>query len=79
MDSPSISVKELVKAGKKYLASQNYDDALSSFEQALTLEPKNPDLWNLKGITLRSMGRYDEASDCYNKSLELEPRDKVSS
>jgi len=79
MDSPSISVKELVKAGKMYLDSQNYDDALSSFEQALTLESKNPDLWNLKGITLRSMGRYDEASDCYNKSLELEPRDKVSS
>ena len=79
MDSLSISVKELVKSGKMYLDSQNYDDALSSFEQALTLEPKNPDLWNLKGVTLRSMGRYDEASDCYNKSLELEPRDKVSS
>ena len=43
------------------------------------LQPANADLWNLKGIALRSLGRYDEASECYNKSLEIEPRDKESS
>jgi len=69
----------LIKSGKKYLEQGNYDSALSFFDQALSLEPSNPDLWNLKGIALRSLGRYDEASDCYNKSLEIEPRDAESS
>ena len=62
-----------------YLDSQNYDDALSSFEQALTLEPKNPDLWNYKGAALRSLGRYAESMECFNNSLKLDPRDKFSS
>jgi len=25
------------------------------------------------------MGRYDEAIECFNKSLEIEPRDKTAS
>ena len=70
---------ELIQSGKKNLDSENYVDALSFFDQALSLEPTNPDFWNLKGVTLRSLGRYDEASYCYNKSLEIEPRDKESS
>ena len=70
---------ELFQAGKKNLDNENYEDALSFFDQALELEPNNPDIWNMKGVALRSLGRYDEASECYNRSLELDPRDKESS
>tara|TARA_Y100000590_G_scaffold461932_1_gene624761 strand:+ start:485 stop:712 length:228 start_codon:yes stop_codon:yes gene_type:complete len=70
---------DFVESGKKHLDDGNYNEALSFFDQALSLEPNNPDFWNLKGIALRSLGRYDEASECYNKSLEIEPRDKESS
>jgi len=74
-----MNVDDLVKSGKRYLDEGNYNNALSFFDQALSIEPTNADLWNLKGIALRSLGRYDEASDCYNKSLEIEPRDTESS
>ncbi|MDP6857357.1 MAG: tetratricopeptide repeat protein [Candidatus Nitrosopelagicus sp.] len=74
-----MNIDELIKSGKKYLDEGNYNNALSFFDQALSIEPTNADLWNLKGIALRSLGRYDEASDCYNKSLEIEPRDTESS
>ena len=70
---------ELIQSGKKNLDSENYVDALSFFDQALALEPNNPDILNLKGVALRSLARYDEASECYNKSLKLDPRDKASS
>ena len=50
---------DLAKSGKKHLDDGNYNDALSFFDQALSLEPTNPDFWNLKGVTLRSLGRYD--------------------
>ena len=72
-------IEKLVKLGKTNLDDANYIDALIFFEKALTLAKDNAFLWKFKGVALRSLGRYQEASDCYKKSLELEPRDKVSS
>ncbi len=72
-------ITDLIKSGKKLLDAENYNDAVSFFDQALSQDPTNADLWNYKGIALRSLGRYDEALECYNKSLEIEPRDKESS
>ena len=72
-------IKILIQKGTENLRDGNFEAALSFIDQALLLEPENPDLWNQKGIALRSLGRYDEASDCYNKSLQLDPRDRASS
>ena len=72
-------IQILIQKGIENLREGNFESALSFFEQALLLEPENPDLWNQKGIALRSLGRYDEASECYNKSLQLDPRDRASS
>ena len=41
-------IDELVSTGKSYLENGDFNDALSYFEQALLLDPKNPDLWNFK-------------------------------
>ena len=73
------SIDELIKMGKKQLEDGQYDDALNLFQKAILLNKNDPDLWNLKGITLRSLGRYNEAIECFNKSLEIDPRDKNAS
>ena len=73
------SLNALVSLGKSQLENGHFDEALSSFEQAILLEQNDPDLWNYKGVTLRSLGRYDEAIECFNKSFSLDPRDKNSS
>ena len=72
-------IDSLIKNGIRNINDGNFEDALSYFEQALLLKPDDPDLWNQKGVALRSLGRYDEASECYNKSLQLDPRDRASS
>jgi len=72
-------LESLIQKGITNLNDGNFEDALSYFEQALLLKPDDPDLWNQKGVVLRSLGRYDEASECYNKSLQLDPRDRASS
>ena len=72
-------IVELVLKGKSFLESGDFDKALSCFEQALLLNPKNPDIWNHKGTALRSLGRYGESMDCFNNSLKLDPRDKFAS
>ncbi len=72
-------IQELVQIGKSFLEESKFDDALNFFEQALLLNQNDPDLWNHKGVALRSLGRYEEAMCCFNKSLEIEPRDKHAS
>ncbi len=72
-------IDDLIKKGKAKLDEGKFEDALGFFEQALLLEQKNPELWNSKGVALRSIGRYDEAIECFNKSLEIDPRDKAAS
>ena len=73
------SVETLVTLGKSKLEEGDSDGALDLFQQAILLAQKDPDLLNLTGITLRSMWRYNEAVECFNKSLNLDPRDKNSS
>ena len=73
------NIDDLVSKGLSSLDDGKFDAALSFFEQALTLDDKNPDLWNHKGTALRSLGRYQEAMDCFNKSLQIDPRDKQAS
>ena len=73
------SIDELIKMGKKQLEDGQYDDALNLFQKAILLNQNDPDLWNLKGIALRSLGRYNEAIECFNKSLEIDPRDRNAS
>ena len=72
-------IRELVDSGKSFLEDSKFDHALDFFEQALLLNQNDPDLWNHKGVALRSLGRYEEAMYCFNKSLEIEPRDKHAS
>ena len=72
-------VSDLVKKGKSLLEEGNFEDALAYFDQAILLSKNDPDIWNQKGAALRSLGRYDEALECFNRSLELDPADRNSS
>jgi tetratricopeptide (TPR) repeat protein len=73
------NIDDLILKGKFFLENGDFDKSLSFFEQALLLNPKDPDLWNYKGTALRSLGRYGESMDCFNNSLKLDPRDKFAS
>ncbi len=72
-------IQDLVAKGQSLLEDGKFNDALGFFEQALLLNHDDPNLWNKKGVTLRSLGRYEEAMECFNKSLKIDPRDKDAS
>jgi len=72
-------IDSLVEQGNSLLNDGKFEEALGFFEQALLLDQKNPELWNYKGVALRSIGRYSEAIECFNKSLEIDPRDNKAS
>ena len=65
----------MIKKGTCLVENGKYEEALECFENALALNPNDPDIINKKGVVLRSMGRYDEAIECFNRSLEILPRD----
>jgi Flp pilus assembly protein TadD len=72
MDS---NISDLIEKGNQFIEDGQFEEALSHFEQALILQPNNPDVLNKKGVALRGLGRYNEALECFNKSLQLDPRD----
>lgn len=74
-----VNAQELLRKGTELLQARMLEEALSYFEQALLLDQKNADIWNKKGATLRSLGRYDEALECFNKALEIDPADRFAS
>lgn len=65
----------MIKKGSQLIIDGNFEEALSYFDQAIVTQPNNPDLLNKKGVALRGLGRYDEALECFNRSLQLDPRD----
>ncbi|HKW43416.1 MAG TPA: tetratricopeptide repeat protein, partial [Thermoplasmata archaeon] len=47
--------------------------ALLRYEQAIEREPRNPDGWTGKGISLQQLERYDDALAAYDKALAIKP------
>ena len=40
------SINALIALGKSHLENGSFHEALESFEQAISLDQNNPDLWN---------------------------------
>jgi tetratricopeptide (TPR) repeat protein len=51
-----------------------YEEAISYYDQALEINPKNPHLWAFKGITLKGgLNRDEEARACWDRAMALDP------
>jgi protein O-GlcNAc transferase len=51
-----------------------YDDALALIDRAVSIEPRNADFLNSRGIILQTLGRLDDALASYDAALSIEPR-----
>ena len=62
----------------KSLENQQIDQITTKinyyFNQATELESENSFYFNNKGLWLKVIGKYQEASDCYEKAIELKPK-----
>ena len=50
---------------------KKYEDAISDCESALSIDPKCKESIVQKGNALLSLGRFDEAKECYESLREL--------
>lgn len=66
---PENPGKLLIKASE----TDNYEDKLGFYDEALALDPLYVDAWIKKGFSLDRMGRSKEALACYDRALEIDP------
>lgn len=62
-----------VVVGILHNATQDFNFAADSFQEALRIRPESYTIWNKMGATLANNGRSDDAIDAYKKALELRP------
>lgn len=66
-----LSVEELLSQAILLNRNNKPQEALAKVEEALKLEPDNPDAWRAKGLLLRELGRENEAIAAFAKGREL--------
>lgn len=49
------------------------EKALHYINMALDLDGRNSNNWNIKGLILASLKRYEQSQECFDKSLQLYP------
>lgn len=62
------------RLANKYLEEGKNDDALHTFNEALSLNPEYEEAYMGKAIALMQMKRYDESRKDFDKAIELNSR-----
>jgi tetratricopeptide (TPR) repeat protein len=63
--------------GVDFSDSKEYEKALMAYDQALTFNDKDQDIWNNKSYVLTKLGKCDEAINAGNIAVKLAPNDPV--
>ncbi|MFB2769097.1 tetratricopeptide repeat protein [Pelatocladus sp. BLCC-F211] len=53
------------------LELKRYQEALVAIEKAKTLQPKDPDIWDIRGEILKGLGKQQEANNSYYQAEKL--------
>lgn len=59
--------RKLNETGLELYNQGRYEESLASFDEALSKDISNKEIWFNKGNTLHELGRYEEALNCYNQ------------
>ncbi len=56
---------------------EDFPKALEACEKAGDIDPKNYELWNLKGFCHFKQKNHDEAIACFEKAIEIDPKSGI--
>ena len=66
-------LQELIDKGLAKMRRQQWEDALKTFDKALKLTPRNPDIYYLQGMTYVGMKDQEGAKKCFETALSISP------
>jgi len=67
--------KRLDKTAQKYLLSNDYQKAISTWTELLAIKPNAPDIYQQMGDCYHKMAEYRQALEAYGKLIQLRPED----
>ena len=68
-----MKITALLTKGNILLNLGKFDKAISAVDEAIQLDPKNPQAWKEKALDSHVLGKYNESLAAYEKVIELEP------
>jgi len=63
------AVEALLAQGDKHMARGAFEEAVDTFEEALTADPRNVGARNILGVALCRLGRYREANEQFRQAI----------
>jgi tetratricopeptide (TPR) repeat protein len=76
--APSSSMSLLLAKGQVLLDTERLQEAVSCFQEAISVDPTNSEAHLKKGIALERMSRLDQALAAYEEALRLNPKRTVA-
>ncbi len=67
----TVRVKEWLERGETYFLNKKYDDAITAYTQALSIDRTNTDAYFIRGVIYQTIKRYDLAISDYSNVIEI--------
>lgn len=64
--------------GEGYEGTEQYDEAVRSYREALRIQPKDAASWYNLGTTYDYLKQYNEAMRAYQEALRIQPKDAMA-
>jgi len=64
---------QIFKQGVKYMESENWDEAITKFNDTIKITPNKPQSYGNLGICYASIGKIQLALESFDRSIELDP------
>jgi CHAT domain-containing protein/Flp pilus assembly protein TadD len=78
MDHNSDELNTLFRQGSEYLKHGKYALAYAHLQKSIELEPKNSAAWNIYGITLLMLEKYEDAITSFDQAIKLKPDNNIA-
>jgi tetratricopeptide (TPR) repeat protein len=66
------------RLGRSYTSQGENDQALISYDKAISYDAQNPELYSNRGLILKKMGNYEQALEQFEQALKINPQDKLA-
>jgi len=74
---PTILIMDEIDEGNNLFLEKKFQDAIKKYNIILEKEPDNLIALNNKGYSLSKLKKYSDALVCYDKFLQINPKDKT--
>ncbi|WP_031547573.1 tetratricopeptide repeat protein [Oribacterium sp. FC2011] len=73
---PAQRIRRMLKTANKYIAEENYDEAILTLQKMLEIDPKNEDLYVLLADTYEKNGDIDKEIEFLQEAVTLMPENQ---